>query len=144
VKQAGGIEGVRQRSDSATLRHLISLQNTLSDGGEMLIPRIKAAAPLATSFPDTAFGRHLADVARVIRLELGIPVFKVALSGFDTHRNQRPTHARLLKVLAEGLMAFQAEMAAAGLWDRVALVSYSEFGRRAVPRAGPRARRTLS
>lgn len=103
----------------------------LHAGAEAVVPRLQRAAPLVTRFPDSPLGRHLADTASLIRLDLGIPVFKVALGSFDTHFNQKPTHARLLHELAQGLLAFRQEMIAAGRWGQVVLMTYSEFGRRA-------------
>lgn len=55
---------------------------------------------------------------------------KVSQTGFDTHAGQLGHHERLLKELAEGLAAFRQAMVQAGLWDRVLLMTYSEFGRR--------------
>jgi uncharacterized protein (DUF1501 family) len=75
-------------------------------------------------------GKQLAEVAQLIDLGGNIPVFKVALSGFDTHRNQKPTHHRLLSQLSAGLAAFREEMIRAGKWDQVVVMTYSEFGRR--------------
>ena len=43
---------------------------------------------------------------------------------------QHGHHERLLKELAESLVAFRQAMAQAGLWNRVLMMTYLEFGRR--------------
>jgi uncharacterized protein (DUF1501 family) len=62
-----------------------------------------------------------------------VPIIRVTLGGFDTHQNQLPAHAALLRQLAEGIVALRAALMEVGLWQQTLLVSYSEFGRR--PRA---------
>lgn len=49
---------------------------------------------------------------------------------FDTYSNQRGQHDSLLRELAEALAAFRNSIREAGLWDRVLVTTYSEFGRR--------------
>jgi uncharacterized protein (DUF1501 family) len=67
--------------------------------------------------------------------EAAAPVYKLTLGGFDTHRNQRLPHDRLLRELAEGLAAFRNALNASGLWDRTLVLTYSEFGRQAAENA---------
>lgn len=47
-----------------------------------------------------------------------------------THSNQRNTHDRLLRELAEALTVFRQAMKAANVWQQVVLMTYAEFGRR--------------
>lgn len=131
VTQAGRMERINPDDDNAALLHLVRLNNDLSDGAKFLVPRLQNVPRQETAFPATEFGSHLAEVARVIPLNLGIPFFKVALGGFDTHRSQKPVHGRLLGELATGLAALYGELKRTGHWDRVTVVTYSEFGRRA-------------
>ena len=55
---------------------------------------------------------------------------KTALKGFDTHAGQSVDHPALLTSLANGLAAFVRSVEAKGHWDRVLVMTYSEFGRR--------------
>jgi uncharacterized protein (DUF1501 family) len=59
-----------------------------------------------------------------------VAVIKVSHGSFDTHADQLGHHERLLKELAESLVAFCQAVAQAGPWDRVLMMTYSEFGRR--------------
>ena len=43
---------------------------------------------------------------------------------------QLPRQARLLKELAEGLVALKGALTELGLWDSTLVMSYAEFGRR--------------
>ncbi|MFN8017987.1 MAG: DUF1501 domain-containing protein [Acidimicrobiales bacterium] len=86
--------------------------------------------PLFTpGFDDDSLASQLTLVARLIGANLGIRVFNVAMGSFDTHDDQRPAHQALLAELDAGITAFYAALPAA--WSRrVALATFSEFGRR--------------
>jgi uncharacterized protein (DUF1501 family) len=92
--------------------------------------KLKSKSPLRTEFPKTPIGRNLETAARLIAADARIPVIKVSHGGFDTHANQRANHDRLLQQLAEATADFRLAMAATGWWDRVLVMTYSEFGRR--------------
>ena len=66
--------------------------------------------------------------ARLITSDFDIPVIKVSQSGHDTHSRQRMRHDPLLGQLAQA--AFREALTEAGYWDRVLVMTYSEFGRR--------------
>lgn len=64
-------------------------------------------------------------------------VFLVKIGGFDTHASQvenydttMGVHAALMYHISAGMQAFQADLRARGLEDRVLTVTTSEFGRR--------------
>ena len=69
-------------------------------------------------------------VCNLISANVQIPVFKVTLGSFDTHVNQRNQHRNLLLELDEALTDTVAALKRIGVWDKVAIVTYSEFGRR--------------
>jgi uncharacterized protein (DUF1501 family) len=81
-------------------------------------------------YPTTGLGRQLAIVAEMIAGGLETPVYLATLGGFDTHATQLPAHANLMKTLADAVMAFQKDIEAFGLSDKVTLMTFSEFGRR--------------
>jgi uncharacterized protein (DUF1501 family) len=110
--------------------HLLATQNTLSAVAKDLLPILRNTSLVKTPFPNTQLGKQLAEVALLINSGVDIPVYKVALSGFDTHRNQKAVHQRLLGVMGAAVSSFRREMMRAGNWDDVVLMTYSEFGRR--------------
>ncbi len=67
-------------------------------------------------------------------LAAGLPLHVVALSApgsYDTHDNQAKDLSDGLKLTADSLLAFQRDLEARGLADRVLVHVWSEFGRRA-------------
>ena len=83
-----------------------------------------------TAFPQGGFGNAIRTAAQVLASRAGAAALKVSLNGFDTHSGQLPTHARLLKELADGLVALKAAMVELGRWEQTLVLTYAEFGRR--------------
>jgi uncharacterized protein (DUF1501 family) len=82
------------------------------------------------SYPATALSERLRLVARLIKAGTGARVFYVTQRGYDTHTGQSSLHAELLAEFAGAVSAFHDDLAAAHLGERVALMAFSEFGRR--------------
>jgi uncharacterized protein (DUF1501 family) len=83
------------------------------------------------SYPDTSFSHKLAGLAAFIAA--GLPMRAVtirAAGGYDTHSDQAADLDRNLRETCEGLLAFQRDLEARGLDDRVMTEMWSEFGRR--------------
>jgi uncharacterized protein (DUF1501 family) len=81
---------------------------------------------------DTDFPQRLAGLAAM--LARGLPLRCVAMTTdtqFDTHSAQAATFDPGIAVVAQSLAAFQADLEARGLADRVLVHVWSEFGRRA-------------
>ena len=77
------------------------------------------------------FGENLSALAAM--LAAGLPIRCAAIQapgGFDTHDSQAETFAGDLKLAADSIAAFQADLEARGLADRVVTLVWSEFGRR--------------
>ena len=84
---------------------------------------------------------YLADtlkvVARVVKGGMKTRMFLVSIGNFDTHADQVDSagthigaHANLLKLLGDAVLAFQRDLEAMNLADRVIGMTFSEFGRR--------------
>ena len=89
-------------------------------------------SPVAYPKGDDEFPRRLAGLAAM--LGAGLPVRVVALSApgmYDTHDDQPQELADGLKLTADSLLAFQRDLEARDLADRVVVHVWSEFGRRA-------------
>jgi uncharacterized protein (DUF1501 family) len=89
-------------------------------------------SPVAYPTSDDAFPRRLAGLAAM--LAAGLPLRCVALSApgeYDTHSNQAPALSSGLQLTTDSLLAFQRDLEARGLADRVLVHMWSEFGRRA-------------
>ncbi|HSE88558.1 MAG TPA: DUF1501 domain-containing protein [Candidatus Binatia bacterium] len=86
----------------------------------------------AERYPAGRFGASLAQIARLIKADVGLEIAFTEIQGWDTHVNQGAAKGQManrLKDLAEGLAAFYRD-----LGDRVedvVLITLSEFGRTA-------------
>jgi uncharacterized protein (DUF1501 family) len=69
-------------------------------------------------------------IARLLKAGGGTRVFYAAQDGYDTHYLQPGLHAELLGELSGALRAFLDDLKAARLAERVAVLCFSEFGRR--------------
>jgi uncharacterized protein (DUF1501 family) len=96
------------------------------------------ATTLSTKYPT---GNNLADqlkiVARLVKGGLKTQVYMVSIGGFDTHSQQVDnsdhsvgSHATLLKNVSDAITAFQDDLKLMGIQDKVAGMTFSEFGRR--------------
>jgi uncharacterized protein (DUF1501 family) len=94
-----------------------------------------AAYKSSVSYPTAASSdlpQRLAGLAAMIAA--GLPLRCVALTtdtAFDTHSTQASTFDSGLKLAADSIAAFQADLEARGVADRVLVHVWSEFGRRA-------------
>ena len=84
-----------------------------------------------TPYPNTPLANRLKLAAQLIDAELGARIFYVSINGFDTHSTQAPAHANLLTQVSGAMTAFYKDMKARGHGDRVLMMTFSEFGRRA-------------
>lgn len=85
----------------------------------------------AAKYPqDYALARRLRLIARLIRAGLSTSIYYVQLGGFDTHADQRYPHQARLRELGASLRAFLADLDGSNLGERVAVLVFSEFGRR--------------
>jgi uncharacterized protein (DUF1501 family) len=79
-----------------------------------------------------SFPQRLAGLAAMIAA--GLPLRVVALTApgeYDTHSDQAGALAEGLQITSDSLLAFQRDLEARGLADRVLVHVWSEFGRRA-------------
>ncbi len=84
----------------------------------------------AARYPHTPLAERLSLVAGLIRAGLNSRVYYAIQPGYDTHSVQAVRHGELLAELAGAIRAFHDDLAAAKLDDRVAVLCFSEFGRR--------------
>jgi uncharacterized protein (DUF1501 family) len=83
------------------------------------------------NYPQTPLAGRMKLAAQLINADLGSRVFYVSLDNFDTHANQAGSHAQLLAQLSGAVSAFYEDLAARGHKDRLLVMTFSEFGRRA-------------
>jgi uncharacterized protein (DUF1501 family) len=116
---------------TAALRHVLATQADLRAAGDAVHDRLqRMRAPLPVTFPKTGIGGQLANAARLIGAGIDVPAIKLSHGSYDTHTYQRAPHDRMIGDLGAALAAFRATMIERGLWSRVTVMTYAEFGRR--------------
>ncbi|MDE3076566.1 MAG: DUF1501 domain-containing protein [Chloroflexota bacterium] len=84
----------------------------------------------AVSYPQTALGRGLQQIAQLMTGGFGTKVYYASSGGFDTHANEKPAHDRLMSELSDAVAAFYQDLQQHGLSQQVVMMTWSEFGRR--------------
>jgi uncharacterized protein (DUF1501 family) len=85
-------------------------------------------------YPQSALANRLKLAAQLIDADLGARIYYVSIDGFDTHANQGGVvgpQANLLAEVSGAITAFYKDLAARGHKDRLLVMTFSEFGRRA-------------
>ena len=101
-----------------------------------LVGSVSADSPAAS--PSTAtgtggqsvLGTQLDLIAKCIEAGVSTRVYSASLGGFDTHADERASQERLLKQLDGALTEFADRLNRSAAGRRVAVLVYSEFGRR--------------
>jgi uncharacterized protein (DUF1501 family) len=106
----------------ATAQNAVQGSKMLNEVASQYTPKAK--------YPTSSFAKGLQVLAEVIVQGLGLRVGYVTLGGFDTHSAQGMDQPKLLQDLAEGLVAFYADLVAHNAADNVVVMTWSEFGRR--------------
>ncbi len=107
-------------------RHTDSLRRSMAPFANQTIVSQATYPTTNDDFPD-----RLAALAEM--LDIGLPITCVSIEGaggYDTHSDQSTALSTNLQVTVDSLVAFQADLEARGLADRVLIQVWSEFGRR--------------
>jgi uncharacterized protein (DUF1501 family) len=84
-----------------------------------------------TPYPNTPLANRLKLAAQLVDANLGARIFYVSIDGFDTHAGQAASHGNLLQAVSDAMAVFYKDLAARGHKDRLLMMTFSEFGRRA-------------
>jgi uncharacterized protein (DUF1501 family) len=100
-------------------------------GASELVARVRASQKRRGKYPRDA--QDFADVAALVKADVGLETAWIDLGGWDTHRYQgssdRGELPKQLERLGQSLAAFRADLGPA--FERVLVVVMSEFGRTA-------------
>jgi uncharacterized protein (DUF1501 family) len=125
------LSGTRATTN-ATLEFLAETARNGTDSSDFVR---RAAASYRTTVDygiGNAFGGGLQRVAALIAAGMPTRVYYVTYQGnsFDTHVQQADLHARLLMYTADAVRAFMEDITRIGREDDVAVMLFTEFGRR--------------
>ena len=117
---------------ATSMRNLFSVSTSIQ-------PVLKSPAPVALDLPtanggnaggDSNLSQQLDVVAKLSAAGSPTKVWSVSLGGFDTHANEANAQAELLGVVSSGITRFMSQLKSTTRSNDVAVVVYSEFGRR--------------
>lgn len=116
----------------------VAFMRTIARSADVYAKVVKAAADKGTNtvtYPQTDLASKLKIVSQLISGGLSTRIYLVSYTGntFDTHADQGGAsgqHARLLQQLGDAVSMFMQDMRKQGLADKVAGMTFSEFGRR--------------
>ncbi len=135
LRQAAKMTPMGTAAANPALSHVLRVREEIHASASVMESRLQRAPALDTRFPQGPLGRQLAVAARLIAAGVPLGAIKVSQTGYDTHAQQAGRHPRLLEQLAASLAAFREALVGAGLWDRVLVMTYAEFGRRVAENA---------
>jgi uncharacterized protein (DUF1501 family) len=92
-------------------------------------------SPVAYPSSGDPFPRRLAGLAAMLAAGLPVSVVGLTVGHFDTHAGQTAVLQRDLQLASDSLLAFQRDLEARGIADRVITHVWSEFGRRGAENA---------
>ena len=123
-------------SRNGRLDYLRQVENRLGTASRLL-GRAASGSGARFDYPDTEFGQALRWTGNLIESGSPTRVYYLSLGSFDTfsspsfdtHSNQLAVHKSLYSQFGGGLRAFAAHLRAANQFQRVLLLSFSEFGR---------------
>lgn len=119
---------------SEAQQQMLEGMNQLQGNLEVLKPFSTTTLPASftTAVNNTDFGRKLGDAWRLIRAGPALGISLIILNapgGYDHHSNSKSSLANNLRSLNEGLTAFINGLKSSGDFNRVAVLTLSEFGR---------------
>jgi uncharacterized protein (DUF1501 family) len=115
----------------------LNVLNQITNGYSTEVYKKAITVTSQKEYPNTNLGFQLKNIAKMIASGLKTKVYLATMTGFDTHANQvsrdnssEGVHANLLRELSEGIYAFMQDLKYLGIENRVAGLTFSEFGRR--------------
>jgi uncharacterized protein (DUF1501 family) len=125
------------------IEYLTTLINQANEYGGQINDAANAGNSLSTLYDaNNPLAVQLQYVAKMISGGLESKVYVLNVNGFDTHDSQviggattTGAHADLMKRVSDAVAAFQNDLMLLGLEDRVAGMTFSEFGRQVASNA---------
>jgi uncharacterized protein (DUF1501 family) len=133
-EQKNVIEGAAKTEQKPGLLDFVSKTAISTYASSQKLQEIGKNYQPKSPYPGNPLANRLKLCAQLIDAGLGARVFYVSIDGFDTHANQggaQGAHANLLAQVSGAVTAFYKDLAARGHKDRLLVMTFSEFGRRA-------------
>ncbi len=131
-KVLADLAGTGAAASNTTLDFLSATARNATDSSDFVRQASAAYRTPVDYGIGNAFGGGLQRVAALINAGMKTRLYYVAYQGnsFDTHVQQGDVHSRLLMYTADAVRAFMEDIARIGRADDVAVLMFTEFGRR--------------
>ncbi|RYD52321.1 MAG: DUF1501 domain-containing protein [Sphingobacteriales bacterium] len=110
-----------------------TLGNTLSNADYIF--KESKVRPTTQTYPATALGKDLKQVASLIGSDINTQVYYLSIGSFDTHSGQAGRQKTLFTQLNDAVEAFVKDLKDQSRFEDVLLMTFSEFGRRVAQNA---------
>lgn len=127
AKQAGQLGSGSAQTDVSSF---VTRCMTSSFASAEQLDSIMKSKTTDVRFPQTALGKKLSIVSRLIRSGAQSRAYYTIQAGYDTHAAQLGSHTNLLTELSSSIKAFVDDLKQAKLDKKVVVLAFSEFGRR--------------
>lgn len=123
--------GYKPLNDDSTLDFVRRVSGNAADSSQFVKDACgRYQTPIDYGFTSQGLSRDLKRVAALINAGMQTRVYYVNFAGFDTHTNQLITQRQLLLYVGDAIRGFLADMKRIGRADDVAVMMFTEFGRR--------------
>jgi len=123
------ISNVPSTDHGNVMNHILAVENSVNVYSERVSATFAAGNNIAT-YNNESLANQLKIIARLLSGGSKTKVFTAGKGGWDTHGDQKNRQNPLLKATGKALRAFQDDLTALGLADKVITVVFSEFGRK--------------
>lgn len=126
----------KRGSRSSRMDYLRQVENDLGEASRQLRRATKGSGTLY-DYPDSAFGQSLRWTGDMIETGCPTRIYYATIGSFDTptspsfdtHSEELDRHKVLFSDLGRGLRSFVTHMKKAGQFNRILLLTFSDFGR---------------
>ena len=98
--------------------------------GTDMLKKAPAEYESDVEYANNGIAKSLRDVARIHLADLGTRIFYTQHGGYDTHSRELLLHEQLMTELSGAVMDFYTDLEEHGAGDNVAILVFTEFGRR--------------
>ncbi|WP_286856590.1 MULTISPECIES: DUF1501 domain-containing protein [Sphingobacterium] len=120
--------------EDETVGYLYQTLGETINNADYIFEKSKAKST-AAPYPDSALGKDFRTVASLIKSDINTQVYYLQIGSFDTHINQRQRQEGLFQIINDAVEAFVDDLKKNDLFQRVMLMTFSEFGRRVAQNA---------
>lgn len=128
---------IQAAADNPELAFLQSIEQNAAEGSVLVREACsRYRTPIDYGVSGGGIGLDMRKVAALVDAGFPTRFYYVVTGGFDTHINQATTFNKLMGYVADAMRAFTEDMDRIGRGKDVAVMMFTEFGRRASDNAG--------